>query len=241
MVHVKNKKNLSVMRFDETFKLGTPVPTHLWMVDIDGYSKVVDPDVQEELIKCLFGCVYDSVNEVSIDILKSDDIKKKIELGSDDATVIWTGDGAIVAVKSPFDLLTPLKLTYYFNKKWTRLDWLKYRLEAKDENSTPKVHMAVHSGECRWLKTPTLRSPLFEVSNCFGVDINLLARIATFSTSNGDFVASKSYAKKLNLPKENSYILPLSDASCEVQFTKTYTGKIKGKNQEKFSYKFFTF
>jgi len=179
------------MQFDKVFKLGKPTQTSLWMVDIVGYSKITNEAVQEELVKNLFSCVYDSMNEIKEEIYQYGDIGSKRELSADDATVIWTGDGAIIALKSPFDLYTPLKLSFHFMQFWERKEWTLYKNEKCDWNITPKLHIAAHIGECRWLSTPTLRSPLFEVSNCFGVDINILARISTFSTSNGEFVLSE--------------------------------------------------
>ncbi len=183
-------------KFDETFKLDLPTPTHLWMVDIVQFSAIKDAIVQEELIQNLFSCVYKAVDEISANVAKDKNLNK--ELSSDDATVTWTGDGAIVALKFPFDILTPLKLSYYFNYFWQKLKWINYQLKQGSNKALPKVHISIHSGECRWLKTPTLRSPLFEVSNCFGADINILVRISTFSTENGDFVVSEDYYQKVS-------------------------------------------
>jgi hypothetical protein len=100
-------------------------------------------------------------------------------LSSDDATVAWLGDGAIVAMKAPFTPLAPLRLTARFRQRWNDAAWVNYRRVTSQR--VPKLHVAAHCGECRWLRTPTLRSPLFECSNCFGVELNVLTRLAALS------------------------------------------------------------
>jgi hypothetical protein len=226
------------IQFNDTFQLGEPEKTYLWLVDIVGYSKVTNLIAQEELIKNIFNCVYASVTEVA-KIIRLNKVLSR-ELTSDDATVIWTGDGAIVAAKFPFGIDTPLLFSSFFIEFWEKENWRHYRNALKSEE-VPKVHIAVHSGMCRWLQTPTLRSPLFEISNCFGVDINLLARIATFSTENGEFIISESYFKEL-APVEGIYNLKfLKNKTQFLTFTDKFNGTVSGKGDTEFEYRQFDF
>lgn len=98
------------LQFNSTFKLSEQKETYLWMVDIVGFSKIHDSIAQEELINNLFSAVYSSMESLAQSITKDED-KRKL-LSSDDATVMWTGDGAIVAMKSPFDIFSPIILSY---------------------------------------------------------------------------------------------------------------------------------
>jgi hypothetical protein len=227
------------IQFNDTFKLGEPEKTYLWLVDIVGYSKISDLNAQEILIKNIFNCVYASVNEVA-KIIRADP-KHGRELTSDDATVIWTGDGAIVATKFPFGINTPLLLTSFFVEFWEQEDnWKNYRYSTKTKD-TPKVHIASHFGNCRWLQTPTLRSPLFEISNCFGVDINLLARIATFSTENGEYIISNEYFNELE-KSENEYELKLQKGKAQkIGFSENKNSQVVGKGTVHFNYREFFF
>lgn len=226
------------VRFNSVFHLGEEEDTYLWMVDIVGYSKVTDSLAQEELIEHLFNCIYGAVKNVA-EMVKNDERRSK-DLSSDDATVIWTGDGAIIATKYPFGLETPLLLTTNFIALWRKEDWTRFKINQKTKE-TPKVHIAAHFGKCRWLQNPTLRSPLFEVSNCFGVDINYLARIATFSTSNGDFISSNSFASAiLNESEENSYKLQISEeGSTLISFDPIEFSQVNGKGNDIFEFRKF--
>jgi hypothetical protein len=233
------------IQFNDTFKLGKPEKTYLWLVDIVGYSKIKNLNAQEILIKNIFNCVYASVNEVA-KIIRSNQEQAR-ELTSDDATVIWTGDGAIVAMKYPFGVDTPLLLTSYFNYFWRNEEnWTNFNFDGKSKFTQrnaeiPKVHIAAHSGDCRWLQTPTLRSPLFEISNCFGVDINLLARIATFSSENGEFIISEDYFRELKKVRGN-YILKLDDSKEQkITFSDKKINEVSGKGNVKFKYREFNF
>lgn len=227
------------VQFNDTFKLGDPQETMLWLVDIVGYSKVDNLIAQEELIKNVFNCVYASVNQLA-KIVRLDKKLSK-ELSSDDATVIWTGDGAIIAAKFPFGIDTPLLLTSFFIEFWENEPWTHY-FNSIGKNEIPKVHIAAHYGQCRWLETPTLRSPLFEISNCFGVDINLLARIATFSTENGEFIISEEYYKKLTGGNNNFYKLKFPKGKVQdLSFLESKEESVRGKGDVKFHYREFQF
>ncbi len=228
------------MKFDETFKLGKPVETSLWMVDIVGYSKIRSAAAQEELIKNLFSCVYNSVDLVRSEILEHGSPTSRRELGSDDATVIWTGDGAILALKSPFDKYTPLKLTHHFLTQWNSESWTSYWEELDNGwSAPPKLHVATHVGQCRWLSTPTLRSPLFEVSNCFGVDINILARLSTFSTSNGEFVISEAHYKSLNPDEHGDVDFTIGKGVFRIGVTAMKNQRVTDKGDDEFQFRFF--
>jgi hypothetical protein len=198
-------------RFDVTFNLSKPELTYLWLVDIVGYSKIKPKndgdleflDVQEELIINMFRSVYDAVAKLSNKLKDTNGNKR--EFLSDDATVIWTGDGAIVALKEPFDINSPLFLTHFFTESWNKeANWKNYTTYF-DSETFPKVHIALHNGDCRWLQTPTLRSPLFEVANCFGVDVNEVSRIGACSGGDGTFLTSTTYFDLLreNYPRTN--------------------------------------
>jgi copper chaperone CopZ len=198
-------------RFDVTFNLSKPELTYLWLVDIVGYSKIKPKndgdleflDVQEELIINMFRSVYDAVAKLSNKLKDTNGNKR--EFLSDDATVIWTGDGAIVALKEPFDINSPLFLTHFFTESWNKkANWTNYKTYFNSE-AFPKVHIALHNGDCRWLQTPTLRSPLFEVANCFGVDVNEVSRIGACSGGDGTFLTSTTYFDLLreNYPQTN--------------------------------------
>jgi hypothetical protein len=179
----------------------------------------------------LFDCVYASVEATAKKYARHED------LSSDDATVIWTGDGAIVALKAPFDHLAPLHLTARFRALWNARKWPYYLKSAGTK--IPQLHVAAHTGFCRWLRTPTLRSPLFECSNCFGVDLNVLSRLAQFSGP-GDFVTSEELVHQLNLVDSRCRVL-LDDASTvEFEFDhEPQTGTVSGKGTESYTYRMF--
>lgn len=226
------------IQFNDTFKLGEPESTCLWLVDIVAYSKVTHLIAQEELIKNIFNCVYAAVNEVAKIVKSQEDIGK--ELTSDDATVIWTGDGAIVATKFPFGRHTPLLLTSAFCEHWKDENWSHYQ-KSMNTQDIPKVHIAAHRGNCRWLQTPTLRSPLFEVSNCFGVDINLLARLANFSSEDGEFIISEEYYNELDVQNQTCVLKLINGKKQHIKFSDLKSGIVEGKSDAVFVFREFLF
>jgi hypothetical protein len=231
-----------------TFQFCEPEETFLWMVDIVHFSRVTDESRQKTLIQNLFKCIYLSMAELT-DFVGQDPVVRK-ELTSDDATVIWTGDGAIVAMKAPFSVTSPFVLSHMFTRYWQdSANWRDFR--ASRDAEIPKLHMAAHVGGCRWLKTPTLRSPIFEVSNCFGVPINVLARISNFSGPDGDYISSPELLSKLaqfkgdgEVPGDVAYssmICVGKNSITDIRFGPDEAGQVSGKENNKYTYRRFAF
>lgn len=121
------------------------------------------------------------------------------------------------------------------------VDWTRFKCCSKN-NETPKVHIAIHYGLCRWLHTPTLRSPIFEVSNCFGVPINELSRFGTFSTQKGEYVASNRYTNNLiDRSKSTRISIQLEKSIIYINFEIEQVGYVSGKEKTEYHYCFFNF
>ena len=150
-------------------------------------------------------------------------------------------NGAIVATRKPFDIETPLLLTHFFREYWQNANWDQYKMTLGTQY-LPKVHIAIHYGDCRWLQSHTLRSPLYESANCFGVNVNILSRIAVFSTEKGDYVSSQDYSKRILDNGASTYKIELPNETwTSVIFDHLETEKIRNKGNQEYNFRKFKF